>query len=146
MQENGIDNIYLTDIINDDCPEAVKKQHWEVMVMGEIIEHLDNPVLFLKMLKSRYSKYVDCLVLTTPNAFRYHNWRAVVGEKEHINSDHKYWFTPYTMAKILQQAGLAPDEFFFTNSCNPVSLIKRLFYKRYPQLKDTLVVTARFSR
>ncbi len=146
LKENGIDNIYLMDIIEDDCPAVVKRQHWDIMVMGEIVEHLDNPVLFIKMLKARFVKYVDSLVLTTPNAFRYDNWRAVIGGKEYINSDHRYWFTPYTLAKILQQAGLAPDEFYFVNACNPVSLRKRLFYKRYPQLKDTLIVTARFSR
>lgn len=34
---------------------------------------------------------------------------------ELINTDHKYWFTPFTIGKVLLQAGIKPIELFFAN-------------------------------
>ena len=34
---------------------------------------------------------------------------------ELINSDHRYWFSPYTIAKVMLQAGMELDEIFFAN-------------------------------
>jgi len=32
-----------------------------------------------------------------------------------INSDHRYWFTPYTISKILVSAGYTPEKIIFSN-------------------------------
>lgn len=32
-----------------------------------------------------------------------------------MNSDHRFWFTPYTISKVMMQSGICPDEIFFAN-------------------------------
>jgi hypothetical protein len=34
---------------------------------------------------------------------------------EIINSDHRFWFTPYTISKVLVSAGYNPEKITYTN-------------------------------
>jgi hypothetical protein len=90
------------------------------MILGEIIEHISNPAAFLNALRERYAGYVGKIILTTPHAFRYKNFtRAAKTHQEIINSDHRFWFTPYTLAKIAVDAGLWPEEFWLVENLKP---------------------------
>ena len=114
------------------------------MVLGEIVEHLDNPVAFLNAVSSRYSPFVRKMLVTAPNACRYANFRHALSGVEFINTDHRFWFTPYTLAKVLHRAGLAVTEFYFVHSARPPNRAKRWIYDKFPQLKDTLIMIAEF--
>ena len=35
--------------------------------------------------------------------------------KEIINSDHRFWFTPYTISKVLASAGYKPEKITYSN-------------------------------
>jgi hypothetical protein len=128
------------------------------MVMGEILEHVDIPVLFLKQIRENYKKNISQILITVPNAFSYRNMKSIKENKEVINSDHRYWFTPYTLAKIVYLAGYTVDEFFFTDEMhNKTGLKSKLFVipflkkkllfnkiKKYPALRINLVMIANF--
>lgn len=146
LREQGIKGIHNLNILDDELPTALTENRWDLMILGEIIEHLDNPVIFLEVLRERFSMNVDQLVITVPNAFRWGNFRAALRGIEFINSDHRYWFTPYTMAKVVHQAGLIATDFYFVNAWEPGNRLKRKFYNHFPQFKDTLIVIAKFSR
>jgi hypothetical protein len=47
--------------------------------------------------------------------------------REVINSDHRFWFTPYTISKILVSASYNPEKISYSNlqSLNIRDLIKR---------------------
>ena len=47
-------NVLCADIINDDIP-SLKKEKWDYLIMGEILEHIDNPVSFLTKINEKYN-------------------------------------------------------------------------------------------
>ncbi len=143
------------DVIVGDVTTALEPlmgEHWDYMVMGELIEHIDDPVSFLRSVRESYQGNVDTLVLTTPNAFRLRNFLSAIRTSESINTDHRYWVTPYTLMKVLTMAGFVPDEPVLLESFGLVGgkqrllgRAKRLVVKRFPLLRDNMVITARFA-
>lgn len=110
--------VYCADVTAPDFTDRVPKKELDYVLLGEIVEHVDNPVSFLSGLLENMVKYGfhGKYIITVPNAF------AVMREEsayqdgvEKINSDHRYWFTPYTIAKVMTLAGIEPEELFFAN-------------------------------
>jgi 2-polyprenyl-3-methyl-5-hydroxy-6-metoxy-1,4-benzoquinol methylase len=62
------DEVYHADLLGDPLPEIVA-DHWDLMILGEILEHVDNPVAFLTPIHEKYRAHVDQIVFTVPNAF-----------------------------------------------------------------------------
>ncbi|MBN1200109.1 MAG: hypothetical protein JXA23_12200 [Bacteroidales bacterium] len=133
----GIDKVYTYNLTESPPFSEITNHAWDLMILGEIIEHIDNPVLFLKILKEKYGSCVRSLVITAPNAFRFKNSKAFLTKEEYINSDHRYWFTPYTLAKIGIRAGWTPLRYEYADGTNyPL----RLLFKFFPVMCDTLVM------
>lgn len=151
----GLSDVYCANLAEQDVP-ALQRRYWDVLLLGEVLEHLDDPVAFLKGVRQRYGGCIGRLLVTVPNAFAWNNLRHALRGEERINTDHRYWFTPYTLAKVLYRAGFIPQAFHFM-SLNPIhrpKLVKALikgkaekliafwFQKRYPALRKTLVMWA----
>lgn len=113
--ELKICNVYYEDIINKRC-DMIYNDKWDIMAIGEILEHVNNPVEFLSKIKDLYKGSLQKLVITVPNALRLENYMFSQNGYECINSDHRYWFTPYTISKIVHEAGLEVEEIFMTSS------------------------------
>ncbi|MDA3838339.1 MAG: methyltransferase domain-containing protein [Candidatus Delongbacteria bacterium] len=140
-------NVHYMDILNSEIPIQIIQEKWDVMILGEILEHIDNPVQFLTKLREKFYKYVEYLVITVPNAFRFNNFLSSLKHFEHINSDHRYWFTPYTLSKICTLSNYKVDSFdMIENFKTPTSkFVKRYFIKRYPLLRDTIILKLKFN-
>lgn len=154
------DNLQYKNVIHANIAEdevfEIKSKKWEYLILGEILEHINNPLLFLKQINDKYKNYIEKIVLTVPNAFAYDNFKFAKKNLEIINTDHRYWFTPYTLAKILVQAGYKIDDFGFVQEISNKTglkaklfvwpfLKKKIFYKRLrisPALRDTIIMTA----
>lgn len=67
-----INDIYALDIMTDQLPEDIKKEHFDYLLLPDVIEHIGNPVSFLKGLKNKFPN-VDKFIFTTPNATCYDN-------------------------------------------------------------------------
>lgn len=80
-------------------------QTFDVVVAGELIEHLANPAGFLACTKKHLSPD-GLLVLTTPNAqgLCYCLQNLVLGH-ELENPDHVCFYTPRTLACLLRKCG-----------------------------------------
>jgi hypothetical protein len=146
VEELQQENIYCADLLRDEIPQ-IDARSWDYLFLGEVLEHIDNPVAFLQQLREKYSGRIGELIVTVPNAFKYKNVRNALKGRERINSDHRYWFTPYTLAKVISCAGCRPREFTFVTSYPiedriPIGWFKRLFLNRYPAFRETLVMTA----
>ncbi len=137
--------------INKENISEITRNKWDYIILGEILEHIDNPVEFLSNIKLKYSNNVEKIIVSVPNAFRYQNFKNSKKHIEFINSDHRYWFTPYTLAKVFARAGFIVDEFFLCME-KPVSLNFRKKIKKnnkrllnYPLFRDTILMTAKVS-
>lgn len=124
--ELGYKNVYYGDITTD-VFDNITDNTWDYVVFGEIIEHLDDPVNFLKVFKMKFGKYVSKFVITVPTVYNRHQFTNMMNYKEIINSDHRFWFTPYTISKVLASAGYKPEKITYSNlqSLNIPQLIIR---------------------
>jgi hypothetical protein len=113
-KETEYQNVYQGDILSDNF-EATNGKKWDYVVFGEIVEHLDNPVNFLKVFKERYRDRVEKFIITVPNIYNIHQFKNMMNYIEIINSDHRFWFTPYTISKVLVSAGYNPDKITYAN-------------------------------
>ncbi|MEA2018327.1 MAG: methyltransferase domain-containing protein, partial [Campylobacterota bacterium] len=104
------DVAYL-DIMDNNIPQQIKEIKWDYIILPDVIEHINFPVDFLKSIKENYSKYCETLIITTPNATRYRNIKEVFNNTELINTDHRFWFTPYTLGKIVTDSGCTIESF-----------------------------------
>jgi hypothetical protein len=137
--KHNIKNIYALDIINDSLPNEVLNDSFDYLFLPDVIEHIGNPVSFLESLKNKFPN-VKNFIITTPNAFCYDNFKFSLKNIECINTDHRFWFTPYTLSKILSDSGFKLDKILFAEHSNGLSrryilkkiLINFFFYvKRY---------------
>jgi hypothetical protein len=126
----GYKNVFQGDILTDVC-EKIMLNKWDYAVFGEIIEHLDDPVNFLKVFKTKYGKNVSKFIITVPSIYNKRQFANMMNFREVINSDHRYWFTPYTITKILVSAGYNPEKISYSNlqSLNIRDLMKRKIKK-----------------
>jgi len=145
IRKKGIENVHFMDVISDDLIDEVKNEAWDYLFLGELVEHVNDPVLFLKAISEKFGNNAEYVVLTVPNAFRFANFKLACGGKELINSDHRYWFTPYTIAKVLTEAGMGVTEYFMIDAFSSKKLLQRLRRRFFPMLSDTIVMVAKLK-
>jgi hypothetical protein len=107
-------------------------------VFGEVVEHIPNPVSFLSRFRENYGDVVDQIVITVPNAFRGGNIKGILKNVETINSDHRFFFTPYTIAKVAIDAGYAPVEVKMATFMRAGKL-KSMLLRRLPLLAEDII-------
>lgn len=124
--ELGYKNVFCADVLNDDIT-VIKEESWDYVVFGEIIEHLDNPVSFLKEFRKRYGGNVARFIVSVPNILNINRFRNMLNYREVVNSDHRFWFTSYTVSRILVAAGYRPEQIIYAGLCklNTSELIVR---------------------
>jgi hypothetical protein len=151
-----INHVYCSNILEDNLPEESSSGCWDYLVMGEILEHVDNPVQFMSAIKKKHHGKIKQVVITVPNALCITNFEEVKNNMELINTDHRYWFTPFTLAKVLTLAGYQVDDFYFAQEVSSQIgwrakikvfpyLKRKMRYRqlcRYPAYRDTLIMIA----
>lgn len=149
-----IPNLYCADIEKENNIDYLfENQKWDYLLLGELIEHINNPVAFLKNLHQKFNDKTESIVLTAPNVYNVFNAKNIRKNIELINSDHRYWFTPYTLTKVLVESGFTNCELSFVEHVKlpfHKEIIKHLFrlLKKPLYFKasyfSTLVITAKF--
>lgn len=127
-----IENIYHLDIIkNTEIPTEISQKTWDFLILGELIEHVDNPVLFLSELRKKFGSNTKKIIITAPNVFNTNTIIDIRKNQENINTDHRYWFSPYTLNKVAHNSGLKNIEFTFAEQIKLSYWlkIKKLCYK-----------------
>lgn len=132
-------------------------QIFDVVVAGELIEHLANPAGFLACTK-KHLALNGLLILTTPNAqgLMYCLQNLILGH-ELENPDHVCFYTPRTLASLLRKcgfemikvayiAGMRPqghDRLFFHCLALLKNILKFPFYILRPSLCHRFLAVAR---
>lgn len=88
-------------------------QKFDVILMGDVIEHVDNPVGFI----ANYSAYLNdkgIMVITTPNAKRAFDFvNILISGKYWHNEEHTFWLCPKTMIEVAERAKMDISEFYW---------------------------------
>lgn len=82
------------------------KEPFDVILAGEVVEHLNNVGAFIDSCVSILSEH-ETLILTVPNAFSVKRFLvACVGRTENVHPDHTAYFSPSTLTRIAARNGL----------------------------------------
>jgi SAM-dependent methyltransferase len=92
----------------------------DVVVAGELIEHLYRPGAFLDAVKTLVAPN-GVLVITTPNSISLTNFLAALVGKELMNPDHVGWQSPRTAETLLLRRGWE---------------LRDSFYYRFPSVRE----------
>ena len=108
MNEMGF-NVHVGNVENFDL-----KKTYDIIIAGELIEHLSNPGLFLDCVKKHLNKNGK-LVLTTPNSNRINNFiRILLKGRPGEFDEHFLSFSENTLQNLLKNKGFKIDKLFFT--------------------------------
>jgi hypothetical protein len=142
----NLDDIFSGDITSGPIIPVLKDNRWDYLIIGEVLEHIGNPVQFLSRIRQRYGDCIDRMVITVPNAFRAGNFIGVFKGIESINSDHRFFFTPYTLTKVADESGLKAERLAmarFSETRGAKGWLKRLILNRLPLLNENLILIVR---
>lgn len=117
LVKNGATNLYQADLENLEAVELDEK--FDVIVAGEMIEHLSNPGLFLKGIQ-RFMSEETKLLITTINAymgmrFWIYGLRGRGGSFEPVHPDHVAYYSYSTLNLLIERENLKVEEFLFYN-------------------------------
>lgn len=99
--EFGINNILCGDV---EKLHEIKISVFDVVLAGEIIEHLSNPGLFLDGVKA-FIANGGILIVTTVNAFCLRRMFRIPLGIESVHPDHKCYFSHSTLTSLLTKHG-----------------------------------------
>lgn len=86
---------------------------WNVIVAGEVLEHLSNQGHVLDRLKFQFPRVP--LIVTVPNAFADAGRRSLERGIENVNLDHVAYYSYWTLKALLERAGYTINEFYWYN-------------------------------
>jgi 2-polyprenyl-3-methyl-5-hydroxy-6-metoxy-1,4-benzoquinol methylase len=87
-------------------------ERFDRVVIGDVIEHVDNPVRLLQFAGRHVTADGEILV-STPNPFFLHSiWNTLVRGTFVGNVDHVSWVSPAAALEIGRRAGLCLDEYW----------------------------------
>jgi SAM-dependent methyltransferase len=115
FKTKGFENLYRADL--EELDELDLNETFDVIIAGEMIEHLSNPGLFLRGIK-RFMRPDTKLIITTINAycgmrFFYYGLRGRGGRAEPVHPDHVYYFSYSTLRHLLERENFKETDFFF---------------------------------
>jgi 2-polyprenyl-3-methyl-5-hydroxy-6-metoxy-1,4-benzoquinol methylase len=124
----GLSNCHYYDLLSS-SDAFIESKEYDFVLLGEILEHIPNPVEFLRLIAKKFKNAKE-IIVTVPNAFSSKNIYNIKRGIEEINTDHKYWFTPYTIAKVLTDSGYDAESLYFVDrsKINFLEKIVKWFY------------------
>lgn len=143
--EMGYKDVKAENIVTEHSP-SIAGDDWDYIILGEVVEHMDNPTEFLSAIHKHYQNNIKKIIITVPNAFALKNFKHAKKGQERINSDHRYWFTPFTACKLLTVSGYKVTSL---RSCGGNkdkfrSFFKNVKLKKSPLLRNGLIIEADF--
>ena len=143
--EMNATDVFEFDLIKDSTPPF--ESQFDFILLGEILEHTPNPIEFLTAIHKKYKGKITNIIVTVPNALRLANFKNSIRNKEIINSDHYYEFSPYTLSRVLHNSGFKILELntAFYDSVKKHGFFHKMIYNKYNILRDDLIAVASFE-
>lgn len=147
LRELGYTEILYGDVTKLD--EAPINGVFDIVICGDLIEHLSNPGMMLDGIK-RFVSSKSEIIITTPNAFGgLHFFRYWAGRYRE-GGDHVLSFNIYTLENLLKRHGYIITEAWTCYNRPPNPGLEKLkfafganLFKLFPKLGGTLCVVAR---
>ncbi|MBV9241227.1 MAG: class I SAM-dependent methyltransferase [Acidobacteria bacterium] len=131
LEKHGSQNLHLGNL--ESLEECSLNGTYDVIVAGEVIEHVNNPGLFLTGIR-RFMNADTQLIVTTVNAycgmrFFYYGARGRRGEAEPVHPDHVAYYSYSTLKLLLERHQFEIQNFYFYDVGHEHSKFVRWFLK-----------------
>ena len=127
MREKGFD-VQIGDAENLEFDACL-----DMIIAGELIEHLSNPGRFLEACR-RSLKPTGRIVLSTPNPFSPMYFLMYVKNFTRVfNPEHTLWMCPQTLHQIAERYGFRVTKMFFVDDLRP-EIVPSLWYRAFAQV------------
>lgn len=103
LKDMGYQNIVVGDAQDFDLQEK-----FDVIVAGDLIEHLHNVGGFLESC-ARHMEPESKLVICTPNPWHWHKWMRAFFRQPPVNEEHTLWMCPVTLSQVAVRFKLKVD-------------------------------------
>lgn len=121
-------------------------QQYQVIIAGELIEHLPDPGQFLRNMRKHLTPD-GTILITTPNPFCWRQvWKIWLYNKPQVHEEHTCWFDPITLHHLCYLSGLDPYATYWIQPDNS-SVLKtwpRLFRNYFSDYFMILAKPAQF--
>lgn len=124
LRRHGFPQVVVGDVTALDRITELAGRPFDAIVASEILEHLDNPGLFLQAVRRFMSGSHTELVVTVPNAFRVDTLLALLRGVEFVHPDHVYWFSYHTITNLLRRHGFDIAE-CYVYTFSPPGILRR---------------------
>jgi 2-polyprenyl-3-methyl-5-hydroxy-6-metoxy-1,4-benzoquinol methylase len=150
LKGKSMKNLFVSDAFK--MEDVIRSLPWtpELIVAGEMIEHLDEPGAVLR----EYSRVMpaECtLLITVPNALSIKGLLHVMLGHEKVHDGHVAYYSSITMSNLLKRCGLMPVNVLYyrhssTNAMDFVlnTVLYPLFLLR-PHLSPGLIVCCKLA-
>lgn len=138
----------ITSIVEGDVErvEEYPAGDFDLVVMGEILEHLSNPGNALDAIFHATSKET-ALIVTVPNANSLKGTIRAGFSKELVHRDHVSYFSVSTLSELLERHGFFVESFCYyaSDSGSSQAKVSAKLLKLRPALAEGLCIAARKS-
>ncbi|MCM2285284.1 MAG: methyltransferase domain-containing protein [Desulfobacula sp.] len=125
-------------------------QRFDLIIAGDVIEHLPNPGLFLQSCNSVLS-HNGRILITTTNAFNIVRFLKSFLFHEAVHNEHTAYYSHKTISRLISMSGLKCDDFGYYK-CEPITefslnrvisnLIENSLCIFFPQFSEGIVIVA----
>lgn len=156
LEAAGVKNLYRADL--EKLEDAALDETFDVIIAGEIIEHLSNPGLFLSGIQ-RFMNEETKIVITTINAysaFRFliYGLRGKGGASEPVHPDHVAYYSYKTLSLVINRENLEVRDFLFYDIGVEHRPFSKWYYnafndvcvKIFPQLSDGVIAVCGLAK
>jgi len=144
LQKLGITDIYYGDIIRDEYEIDLSRMTFDVILLADILEHLENPGVALLNIK-KFMNPTTKLVVTIPNVFGRNSIKYILTGNENVHPDHTFWPSVKTMSNLFNRVKLHVHSILYCEygEYSEISTRGKMFYKlvlkRLPHLMNCLM-------
>lgn len=139
---------YGYNIINENCEDMKLSQKYEIILMSDVIEHLNAPVIAINNLIDNHLTDDGTLIITTPNGTAANNFiRSISRKNLNIYYDHMAIYYPEHFQAICDRFGYTLKKIYFfdfTDKRTFIIRIKNLIFKLLsimnPRLSSAIMV------
>lgn len=130
----------------EELDKILIQQKFDIVLAGSIIEHLSNPGLMLRHLRS-LCRDDGKVIIITPHVFGLMQFvRVALKAEEAVNPQHTCWFSIVTLTELCSRYGLKPIEWHTGYGWKPPSLTLQIqrtlgvpFFRVVPRLGGSLI-------
>jgi 2-polyprenyl-3-methyl-5-hydroxy-6-metoxy-1,4-benzoquinol methylase len=105
LKDKSIEDLYVGDASNNKELLNTLGVVPDVIVAGEVLEHLNQPFLFLKEIRAGMQKSSE-LILSVPNAFHLENFIRVLLSYEKVHQEHIAYYSFYTIKQLIERCDM----------------------------------------